>query len=107
MVVPHAPSHLDRTAVDSYRSFRERYVESRAKDLTLPWRQWLRERYLRYWYLLGVFLLDLLVAGTVLQFGTGLPPEAWQYGLAIVLVIFLAYPEYLGYRRWWPAPRME
>lgn len=81
-----------------------RYYENREKDMSLSWRTWLRDRYARYWYLLGVFLLDLLVAGTALEFGTGLPPATWQYVLALVLVIALAYPEYYGYRRLWPPP---
>jgi hypothetical protein len=95
-------------AVDpTYPSRRQRRLENRERDLTLSWRQWFRQRYARYWYLLGAFLLDLLAAGSVLQFGTGLPPEAWQYALAIALVIVLAYPELLGYRRLWPPDPLE
>jgi hypothetical protein len=97
----------DRVVESTYRARRQRYLENREKDLSLSWRGWLRERYARYWYLLGAFLLDLFAGGSVLQFGTGLPPEAWQYALAIVLVIVLAYPEYLGYRRFWPPDPME
>ena len=84
-----------------------RYYENREKDRSLSWRSWLRDRYARYWYLLGVFLLDLFVAGTVLEFGTGLPPATWQYVLALVLVIVLVYPEYYGYHRLWPPPPLE
>ena len=84
------------------RSSRQQRLENREKDLTLSWRQWLRDRYARYWYILGCLVLDLLVAGVVLQFGTGTPPEPWQDALAIALVIVLAYPEYRGYVRLWP-----
>ena len=107
MASSSGPLRRDRVADSGYRSFRERSLENREKDLTLPWRHWLRERYARYWYLLGVFLLDLLVAGTILQFDTGAAPETWQYALAIVVVIVLAYPECLGYRRLWPPHPME
>ncbi len=84
-----------------------RYYENREKDVALPWRRWLRERYARYWYILGAFLLDLIVAGTILQFDTGVPPAGWQYALAAVVVVVLLYPEYLGYRRLWPPAALE
>jgi len=113
MVMPQPPSPADRIGINRMEmesvsgSLRQRYLESREKDLTLSWRQWFRERYARYWYLLGAFLLDLLVAGTVLQFDTGQTPATWQYALAIVLVIALAYPEYRGYRHFWPPAPLE
>ncbi len=91
----------DRGANSAADSRSQRILESRQKDLTLPRRAWLWERYARYSYLLGVLLFDLVAAGIVLQFGTGLPPETWQYALAAVIVIVLLYPEYLGYRRLW------
>ncbi len=84
-----------------------RYYENREKDLTMSWRTWLRDRYARYWYLLGCLLLDLVVAGTVLQVFTASAIASWQYGLAIVLVIALAVPEVLVYRRLWPSPPLE
>lgn len=84
-----------------------KYYENREKDLTMSWRAWLWERYARYWYLLGCLLLDLVVAGTVLQVFIASAIEAWQVGLAIVLVLALAYPEYLGYERLWPPSPLE
>ncbi len=91
----------------SQQTRRQRYVENRQKDLNLSWKRWLRDRYARYWFLLGCLLLDLVVAGTVLQVFTGSPIDWWQYALAIALVIALAYPEYLGYQRLWPPAPLE
>ena len=102
-----ASSSGARRADSTYRSTQQRYLENREKDLTLPWRHWLRERYARYWYGLACFALDLIAAGTVLQVGTGSPPDAWQYALAIVLVLVLSYVEYRGYQRLWPLPPLE
>ncbi len=107
MVSGSGSTRPDRAAESSWFRPGGKYYENREKDLSLSWRKWLRDRYARYWYILGVFLLDLLVGGTVLQFGTGLPPATWQYGLAVVLVVVLVYPEYYGYHRLWPPPPLE
>ncbi len=88
-------------------SRRARRLENREKDLTLTWRQWVRQRYARYWYLLGCLLLNMVIVGTILQVFSASPIVAWQYALAIVVVIALLYPEYLGYHRLWPPLPME
>ena len=102
MASDSAPMPLEPRGRSSLVRPGRKYYENRAKDLTMSWRTWLWERYARYWYLLGCLLLDLVVAGTVLQVFSGSPIEAWQYALALVLVVALAYPEYLGYERLWP-----
>ncbi len=83
------------------------YYENREKDVTLSWRRWLRDRYARYWYLLGSLAVDLIVPGTILQFDTGAPPEAWEIALATVVAIVLVYLEYRGYRKFWPTAALE
>ncbi len=84
---------------------KERYLENRDKDAGAPWREWLWERYARYWYGVGCLFLDVIVAGTVLQVGAA--PDWWQYLLAVALVIGLGFVEFKGYGRLWPRPPLE
>lgn len=76
-------------------------MENRYTDATVPWRQWFRERYARYWYGVGCLFLDLVIAGTVLTLGSP-PTQAWQYGGAMAAVVVLAYLEFRGYLWLWP-----
>jgi hypothetical protein len=83
-----------------------RYLQNREVDAGAPWREWLWERYARYWYGVGCLFLDVIVAGTVLQGGVT-PTQWWQYGAAVLLVIGLAFLEFKGYRRLWKSEPIE
>lgn len=99
-----SPTRRQNSSGVTYRTAQERRIENQRKDMALPWRRWLRERYARYWYGLGAFLLDLVVAGTIIQLGSGNAPAAAQIAAAIVLLVVLSYLELLGFRRLWPPP---
>ena len=85
---------------------KERYLRNREKDANAPWRQWLRERYARYWYGIGCLFLDIVIAGTILQGGPS-PTQAWQYALAAVLVVGVTVLEVKGYMWIWPPEKPQ
>ncbi len=89
-----------------YRTAQAKYVANRDKDASAPWRQWLRERYAKHWYLLGCLVLDIAAAATILQ--NGVPPtQWWQYVLAVLALVALSYVEYKGLQRFWPPEYAE
>lgn len=75
--------------------------DRRHRDATMGWREWLRERYAKYWLALGVVFLDVIVSGVILQ-GDPPPVPAWRYGVALAFVLGTAVPAVLLYRRLWP-----
>lgn len=83
-----------------FRSIKERYDENRDLDMHGSWREWLRDRYAKYWYGLGCIALDSMVAGTIINVAD--PTQAWSYAAAVAAVLGLAYLEFRGYLRFWP-----
>lgn len=62
---------------------------------------WLRDRYAKYWYGVGCVVLDVVLIGYILHFDAS-PTQPWQYALAVVALIALAYVEVKGFERLWP-----
>ena len=79
----------------------ESHRERRHRDATMGWREWLGDRYAKYWFAVGVLFLDIVVSGLVLQ-GDSPPVPPWRYGVALAFVLGSAYPAVLLYRRLWP-----
>ena len=83
-----------------FHSVRQRYRENRDFDANASWREWLRERYAKYWYGIGSFVLDGMVVGVILASTDS--SQVWPVVLAAALVVGLLYLELLGLRRFWP-----
>ena len=66
----------------------------------LPWKDWLIVDFLRYWYLIGVMaLIVLLVLSLAMEFGVSdLLGRLELFVLAVVIAIL----GFLGYRILWP-----
>lgn len=62
--------------------------------------KWARERYAKQWYGVGCIILDVMVAGTILQSAD--PSQIWPYPLSAAVVLGLGYLELKGLRRFWP-----
>ncbi len=84
---------------------KERYLRNRQRDANAPWREWLRDRYARYWYIIGCLFLALVIAETIIMLGPP-PTQLWQYGAASLAVVVLAFFAIKGYLRLWP-PKPE
>ncbi len=95
-----SPLEESQQPVRVFRSIKERYDENREIDMHASWREWLRERYAKYWYGIGCLALDGMVAGTIL--GLADPSQGWPVAGAIAAVLGLVYLEFRGYLRFWP-----
>ena len=89
-----------------FETLKHRSEANRQRDAAAPWREWLWERYARYWYGVGCLFLDVVVAGTVVQSGDG-PTPTWQYAAAVALVIGLLFVEFKGYGWLWPRETLD
>ncbi|HYM39259.1 MAG TPA: hypothetical protein VEY12_03815 [Thermoplasmata archaeon] len=85
------------------RPLKQRREENRAFDSEASWREWLRQRYAKYWYGMGSLLLDGMVVGTILQYTD--TAQAWPYVLSAIVAVGLVYLEFLGLRHFWPPKR--
>lgn len=94
------PEPEEERPVRVFRSIKVRYEENRDLDLHGSWREWLRDRYARYWYGFGCLALDGLVVGTVLSVTD--PTQGWPIAAAVAAALGLLYLEVRAYLHFWP-----
>lgn len=82
------------------RTRRERYRERVDFDSNASWKDWLRQRYAKTWYLVGCLFLDGMLVTAALSPADLSQP--WPYLEAAGILAGLGVLEFLGLRHFWP-----